>query len=308
MNTLRLAILDEAIDRTATRRLVDRLETSLGDRRVTLVGVESDWECMEEFEHLASALSTNMADVAFCPASKLPLTLPEGVVIGAFLRTHPPEYRCASRRPPSLGLLPSNSKVLSCDSVSRAQILHRYPWLFVEAGPLSPEARDSAGREVWDAACIPPEIADAATFSGMRLESVSADIVIPAVGQGIACLVVRAGNPILAVVRELNQPSVEASLGAEREFVRRVSGVGEDAVRTARATLDGGRCRVIGMVAQRDGAWLVDDRAEGPGVFARTLALEIAESCAQLAHKARRVVEVPTAPSRPPEALAGSGR
>jgi hypothetical protein len=62
------------------------------------------------------------------------------------------------------------------------------------------------------------------------------------------------------------------------------------------------------MIAHRDGVWLVADEAEGPAVFVRTVGVEVADSCAQLAHKARYADEAHALLSHTLAAPAGRGR
>jgi porphobilinogen deaminase len=258
-----------------TRRLVDRLG---GEARATTVDAGRSLDPGREFERLATVLRAGAADLALCRATWLPRALPETIVVASVFREHEADYLCASRKPPVLGILPAKSTVLAMDAVARAQILHLYPWLFVDLAPAGVEPGWLASHASWDAFCLPPEMADADVVRGHRTEPISPEIVLPPVGQGVTCVLTRAGDETtLSAVRALHDEGVAACLEDERLFLDLLD-VGDELCSTARATRSEGRSEMTGLVAQRDGAWLVVERAASRTSAAR-LAFEVAASC-----------------------------
>lgn len=276
MDKLRLALLDDASSVDA-KRLVDRLG---GGARAAVVGVERCLDPGGEFESLAAHLREGAADLAFCRAPWLPGTLPETIVVASVFREHEADYLCASRRPPVLGILPAQSTVLTMDAVARAQILHLYPWLFVELTPPGVEPGRLTSYASWDALCLPPEMAGAEAIRGLRTEPISPQVVLPPVGQGVTCILTRAGDErALSAARALHEEGVATCLEAERVFLGLLD-LGDDVCATARVTRSHGRSHVTGLVAKRDGAWLVVENAAS-GVPAAGLAFQVAASCRQ---------------------------
>lgn len=269
-------------------------ERQVIDRRMSACGVLATPVRLEPsreeggFERIARSLTSGTVDLAVCRASELPLELPDSVVVGAMLRTHDPEYVCASsRRPPVLGLLPAQSTVLTTDPVGRAQILHLYPWLFVEVATFGGDLDSGTSHDSWDALCLSAEQWDPEALAGARAEPVSSESVMPPVGQGVVCLLAASGNErALGPIRLLHDRSVASSLETERTFLRAMLDRDEGVLCTARASRIRGRSHVRGVVVERDGAWLVTEHSASGGP-AEALAREVADLCRLGARRSR---------------------
>jgi hydroxymethylbilane synthase len=98
---------------------------------------------------------------------------------------------------------------------------------------------------------------------------------LPAVGQGILGLEVRAGDaPTAALLAPLDDPAARAAAIAERTFLAQIGGGCQVPV-GAYAFLDGGRLTLAGMIGAHDGR-LVRGQTAGPAVDAATLGAQLA--------------------------------
>jgi hydroxymethylbilane synthase len=188
-----------------------------------------------------------------------------------------------------------SSKIATCDEISRAQILHRFPRLTTEVVPPSPDVFEGLRDGTWGAACLPPEILDVGSLAGLKSEPIPEGKVLPAVGQGVVALLVRTGSETLPRwLAGLNDRDLEHRLTLENLFVSLVGGEA-DCVVTARAGRAGSNVELTGMLGQRDGEWLVLVQSEAvPGKAEQTVR-RLADSCLCLARQ-RRSETVP-APS-----------
>jgi hydroxymethylbilane synthase len=294
VDQLRLALLDDASS-TDTRRLVDRLGRGACPSEID---VERCVDPESEFERLAKSLRESEVDLALCRATWLPAALPETIVVAAAFREHEASYLCASRRPPVLGILPAKSTVLAMDAVARAQIRHLYPWLFVGLAPAGVEPGRLTSHASWDALCLPPEMAETEAVRELRTEPISPEIVLPRVGQGVTCMLARAGDEgALSAARAFHEEEVATCLEAERLFLGLLD-LGDEVCATARATRTKRRTHVTGLVAQRDGAWVVVERAASQ-VSPASVAFDVAVVCRQRAKRSSVGHFLPQGSARP---------
>lgn len=279
MNRIRLATLDDPLCTARTERVRDRLKclpdppgvetAAFGPARRDADGADLLFEKLQEAE----------IDVAVCPGASLPLRLPEGVDVAAVVRDHEPECWCASRYRPVLSLLPTGSKVITCHPAVRAQILHRYPWLWAEVASPGEEVAAGLSHGLWDAGCVPAEILECASGKALHGEPIAPVTLLPPAGQGVAALVSRRSDGTTrALVRRIDAPRLAVRWRTERLFVLSAS-EGIDGVFAAHAVLTGETMDLIGFIADPDGSWLSLDQASAPIRFSEALAQDLAESC-----------------------------
>ena len=283
METLRLASSSSPMALAQAARVGHRIATRLDSLMVVEVFVETPMDPEKQVGRIAEKVRDCVADAGVCSASRLGSALPAGVVLAALLRDRDPRYRCVSPERPALAGLPGHARVVTCDAVSRAQIRHRYPRLQVDLAAPSWEIFAGLRHRAWDAACLPPEIFDVGSLAGLSSELIAPEEVVPAVGQGIVAILARCDDErVRARLAEIDDPDLEVSLGAERAFLASVSGMMEGAA-TARAVPGGRGVELTGVLAHRDGDWLVSlDCRAAPGSEAQE-ARRLAESCLERA-------------------------
>jgi hydroxymethylbilane synthase len=104
---------------------------------------------------------------------------------------------------------------------------------------------------------------------------------LPQVGQGAIAVECRDGDePVLELVRAIDEPAVRAAVESERSFLAELGG-GCDLPVAAYARVDGDSVTVEGMLASPDGRMLVRDRRSGPAGSGPSLGAELASALVQ---------------------------
>jgi hydroxymethylbilane synthase len=294
-----LAAVGEASALAPIARVARALEPRT-DPPTVVVTIEPSSTYGEPLASVRKKLLEGEIDVALCPASRLPLALPPGLEIGAVLRCRDPLYRFLSHRECDLALLPPAARIVVCDAIARAQILHRFPALRVEMSPPNDTLIAGLAHDVWQAACVPFELVESDPSLLARSTPVPAEEVMPIVGSGLVAVLLRVNEARLRdAVRHLNEAALEHCLRVERAFLARLADI-PGCVAAARATQGGGMLELTGLLADESGRWLVVDQARAPGRFAEAVALEIADACRNLAagHHPKRGTAGKPAPRR----------
>jgi porphobilinogen deaminase len=291
METFRLASASSPNALAQTARMSCLLERRLPPMKVVDVNLEIPRDPTKQVGRLIDRLRAGDVDAALCSAVRLPLPLPEGVAIGAVLRDRDPRYHCVSSGAPPMEFLDRSAKVVTCDAIARAQILHRFPRLATEFTCPSREIFDALRQGAWAAACLPPEILDVGSLCGLKSEPIPEGKVLPAVGQGLVALLVRAEADSSGRLADLNDRDLEFRLHLESLFASMIC-VEPDCVATARATRSGSTVELTGMLADRNGEWLVLVQAEVLSGKAEQSVRRLVDSCLCLARK--RKSEIPT--------------
>ena len=112
---------------------------------------------------------------------------------------------------------------------------------------------------------------------------------LPAVGQGALCVETRIDDPVITpLINPLNHAATRWAIMAQRAFLARLEG-GCQVPIAGHATLDGGRLRMTGLVADLQGTFFISETLEGPAENAETIGLELAEKL--LAQGARAILD-----------------
>lgn len=284
METLRLASSSSPMALAQAARVGGRIAARLESVMVVEVFVETPMDPDRQIARIAEKIRDSAADAGICPASRLGPVLPAGVIVAALLRDRDPRYRCVSPERPSLSALPRHARVVTCDPVARAQIRHHHPRLQVDLAVPSWEIFAGLRHRAWDAACLPPEIFDVGSLAGLASELIAPEDVIPAVGQGVAAILARAGDPtVLERLAGIQDHDLEITFAAERAFLSTISGTALDGVATARAVRAGWSVEMTGVAAHRDGDWLVSLSSRSPLDSATEEARRLAGSCRERA-------------------------
>jgi hydroxymethylbilane synthase len=103
------------------------------------------------------------------------------------------------------------------------------------------------------------------------------EVMLPAIGQGVLAIEGRRGDErINRLVVSLNHFPTEASLTAERAFLRGLEG-GCQVPIAGFAKVESGRLRLAGLVAGVEGHRVIKGRVEGPAAKSEELGKQLAE-------------------------------
>lgn len=230
-------------------------------------------------QELEEGLLDGRLDLAVHSLKDLPVQLPAGLEVAAYPERADARDVLVSTVAADLDALPAGGVLLTGSLRRRAQILHRRPDLAVEPIRGNVDTRLRKWRESGGAGVIlaaaglarlareRPELAE------LPAHPLDPEVLVPAPGQGILALEVKAGGPAAGLCRALDHAPSARAAAAERHLV---AAFGGDCTLplAAWATAGGdGTLRLTGVLATIDGRRVA--RAESAGHDP----LEVARAC-----------------------------
>lgn len=231
---------------------------------------------------LERALAAGTIDVAVHSLKDLPAELPEGLCLGAYPERADPRDVLVSRAGGGLEALPTGARVGTGSPRRRAQLLALRPDLRVEPLRGNVDTRLARlERGEWDAVVVAAAGLARLAIAPAGAVALEADVLVPAVGQGILGVEVREGDAeVQALVALLDHGPTRACAAAERACLRHL-GASCTTPLAAHAVVDGaggaGRLVMTAVVASEDGVRLVRGQAAGPAADAAAVGRELAE-------------------------------
>jgi len=237
-------------------------------------------------KEIEEALLDGRADLAVHSLKDLPTELPEGLVLAAVPEREDARDALVGRR---LADLPPGAKV-GTSSLRRAAQLHRLrPDLAVESvrGNLDTRLR-KLDEGQYDAILLAAAGLKRLGWADRIAELLPVEVMCPAVGQGALAIETRASGAGFEACRSLDHAATHAAVAAERAVLRALGG-GCQVPIGAHATVDGGRLRMVAIVASPDGAELVRGESQGPAGDAARIGRDLGEDLWN--RGARRILE-----------------
>jgi hydroxymethylbilane synthase len=239
-------------------------------------------------KEIEDALLDNSADVAVHSAKDMPAQLPDGLVIAATLPREDP--RDAFVLPPSrqgdvAGALAALGRpaIIGTSSVRRiAQLTTAFPSASFAPirGNVDTRLRKLDAGE-YDALVLAAAGLRRLGFGDRITSTIQPKHCVPAPGQGIVALEIRAGDhDCRRAVQHVHDAAAAAALDAERAIVVALGG-GCQLPLGALATISGTEMELQAVVCSPDGARVVRAHAAGPASAPLTLGQRVAQ---QLAH------------------------
>jgi hydroxymethylbilane synthase len=212
-------------------------------------------------KELEEALLAGRIDVAVHSAKDMTSTDTDGLVVGAYLeRDDPRDALCGATavRP--------GMRIGTASARRRAQLLALEPTLSIEPlrGNIDTRLRKRTERGL-DAVVLAACGLDRLGLDGEIGARLDPAVMLPEAGQGALALQVRAGEEALAA--RVDHAETRRRVEAERAVV---SGVGGGCLAPVAAHHDGSR--LVGLIADPDGAWLERREGEDPVALGRELA------------------------------------
>jgi hydroxymethylbilane synthase len=212
-------------------------------------------------KELEEALLAGRIDVAVHSAKDMTSTDTDGLVVGAYLeRDDPRDALCGATavRP--------GMRIGTASARRRAQLLALEPTLSIEPlrGNIDTRLRKRTERGL-DAVVLAACGLDRLGLDGEIGARLDPAVMLPEAGQGALALQVRAGEEALAA--RADHAETRRRVEAERAVV---AGVGGGCLAPVAAHHDGSR--LVGLIADPDGAWLERREGEDPVALGRELA------------------------------------
>jgi hydroxymethylbilane synthase len=272
-STLVIASRESALALWQARSIQARLQELYPQSKVTIRGMTTQGDRILDraldkiggkglfVKELEDALAAGTADIAVHSMKDVPMDLPPGFAIAAITERADPRDAFVSNEYAGFAALPAGSRVGTSSLRRESQIRARFPQLTVE--PLRGNVQTRL-KKLDDGQYAAIVLAAAGLKRLGLADRITAILTpeqsLPAPGQGalgIECRAERAD--LLALMRALHDPATDACVRAERALSRALAGNCQLPL-GAFGELEGGRLRLRGFVASKDGKEFV--RAE----------------------------------------------
>ena len=228
-------------------------------------------------KELEAALEEGRADLAVHSAKDVPMELPAGFTLAAFLEREDPRDCLVSAKFENLSALPSGARVGSSSLRREAQLRERFPGLLVlpVRGNVETRLRKLDAGE-FDALLLATAGLKRLGL-GQRIRAViEPEVSLPAPGQGALAIECRAERAdIAALLVPLHHAATAASVTAERALSRALAGSCQVPL-AAYATVREARISLRALVAMPDGSRVVRGELEGEVAEAEALGVRLA--------------------------------
>ncbi len=211
-------------------------------------------------KEIEEALLDGRADLAVHSLKDLPTELPEGLVLAAVPEREDPRDAVVGK---PLADLPPGAKVGTSSLRRSAQLRKLRPDLEIESvrGNLDTRLRKlDAGQ--YDAILLAAAGLKRLGWGDRIAEILPAETMCSAVGQGALAIETRASGAGFDAVQAMDHADTHAAVLAERGVLSALGG-GCQVPIGAHATVEGGRLRLMGLVASPDGAEVIRGESQG---------------------------------------------
>jgi hydroxymethylbilane synthase len=237
-------------------------------------------------KEIEEALIEGRADLAVHSLKDLPTELPEGLVLAAIPEREDPRDAVIGKR---IADLPKGAKIGTSSLRRAAQLRKLRPDLQIESvrGNLDTRLR-KLDEGQYDAIVLAAAGLKRLGWAERIAEILDPEVMCSAVGQGALAIETRAAGLGREACAALDHPATHAAVTAERGVLATLGG-GCQVPIGARATVDGDRLRLLGIVASPDGTELIRAQSEGPVARAEAIGRALGEEL--LNRGARRILE-----------------
>jgi hydroxymethylbilane synthase len=266
-----------------------RLEETHAGMKVDLVHIKTTGDKLDVplFEmggkglfvkEIEDALLRGAVDLAVHSAKDLPAFIPEGLALMAFPEREDPRDVLISRDGRRWSGIPAGGRVGTGSLRRKAQLVHLRPDLEIipMRGNLDTRIKKLSTLKL-DAIVLAAAGLRRLNWGDQISDYFEPEVLLPAIGQGVLAIEGRLGDErINRLVAPLNHIPTEASLMAERAFLRGLEG-GCQVPIAGFARLDSGRLSLTGLVAGVEGHRVIRGRVEGPAAKSEELGKQLAE-------------------------------
>jgi hydroxymethylbilane synthase len=237
-------------------------------------------------KEIEEALLEGRADLAVHSLKDLPTELPAGLTLAAVPAREDPRDALVGKR---LADLPHGARVGTSSLRRAAQLRKVRPDLEIESvrGNLDTRLR-KLDEGQYDAILLAAAGLKRLGWADRIAEVLPAETMCSAVGQGALAIETREGGAGFEAARALDDPIAHAAVDAERGVLRTLGG-GCQVPIGAYARVEGGRLRIVAVVASPDGVHVIRGVDEGPAADAAAIGARLGEDLLQ--RGAREILE-----------------
>ena len=228
-------------------------------------------------KEIEEALLDGRVDIAVHSLKDMPAVLPRGLTLGAFPPRGDPRDVLVTRTGGALADLPAGSVVGTSSLRRRVLLLARRADLCLE--PIRGNVDTRLGKLAegrYDALIMAKAGLDRLGLAPAHVVPLAVDEFLPAVGQGILAVEVRADHREgLELLERVDDTRTRMEAVAERSFLRRLGGDCHTPV-AGHARVEAGAITVTGLVASLDGRTVLCSSVSGAAGAAEALGAELA--------------------------------
>lgn len=230
-------------------------------------------------KELEDAIFERRVDLAVHSLKDLPTELPDGLGIGAICEREDVRDALIARDPvQSVSELPERAIIGTSSLRRQAQLRRARPDLVIEPVRGNVDTRIRKLDEgSFDAIVLAAAGLHRLGYAHRITEHLSAEFMLPAVGQGALAIETRADDAVVnEIVNSLDHEATRLACRAERAFLKGLGG-GCLVPIAAHATIEAGTMLLTGLVASPDGAEALLDRQTGPSSDAEAIGQRLAD-------------------------------
>ena len=223
-------------------------------------------------KELENAIAAGTADLAVHSCKDVPMELPPGFILAAFLEREDPRDAFLSNRFAHPDALPTGAIVGTSSLRREAQLRARWPQLVVKPLRGNVETRlAQLDRGDFDAIILASAGLKRLGLADRIRCPLEPEVSLPAAGQGALAIEVAEGRPeLVQLLAGLHHTVSAACVRAERAVSRALGGSCQVPL-AAYATLTGATLDLAGLVASPDGRTVVRAQASGPAAAPEAL-------------------------------------
>jgi hydroxymethylbilane synthase len=229
-------------------------------------------------KEIEDALLDRRVDIAVHSMKDVPTETPRGLEFPAICKRENPHDCLVSRGGVKFADLPSGARVGTSSLRRQAQLRHaRADLKFLELrGNVDTRLQKLESGE-YDAIVLAKAGLDRLGWSARITEVLSADVCVPAVGQGALGIEARKDDhEIIGLIRKLDHAHTRAEITAERALLHELQG-GCQVPLGALARADGEAMTITACIASMDGKQTVTRMIAGPIIKAEALGYQLAK-------------------------------
>jgi hydroxymethylbilane synthase len=234
-------------------------------------------------KEIEDALLEKRVDIAVHSMKDLPTETPEGLTFPVICEREDPRDCLVSQGGEAFAQLPKDTRVGTSSLRRQAQLRHaRQDLTFMDLRGNVDTRLKKLEQGEYDAIVLAKAGLDRLGWSGKITEVLSADICLPAVGQGALGIEARAedvagGSELGAILAKLDHAATRAAVTAERALLRELEG-GCQVPLGAWAREDAGEFVMDACIASVDGVDYIRKRAVGDANNAEALGIALART------------------------------
>lgn len=206
-------------------------------------------------KEIEEALFDRRIDLAVHSLKDMETALPAGLAIGCVLARDDPRDALVSRGGAPLAELPQGARIGTASLRRRAQLLRMRPDFAIEPvrGNVNTRLAKLEAGEI-DALVLALSGLERLGMAALASEILSAETMLPAVGQGALAIECRIGDEaVVGLLAPLHDPATAACVTAERAMLAALDGSCRTPI-AGYATLDGGRLSLAAVLLTPDGS------------------------------------------------------